>query len=221
MRRKGKTYAEIRQTIHVAKSTLSVWFREVKLSAPQKQTITKKRLAAARRGAFARKESRLREESELLSSGIRDVPTLTKKELWLIGVALYWAEGSKQRSKSVSERIMFSNSDYRMIAVFLRWLQDQGFKDENLTYEIYIHTDRAKDTDMIRAWWAKKLKLPVSALSRVYYKKGNPKTNRTNVDDLYHGLIRIKVRGSTSFNRKVSGWVEGITRASMKGTVSK
>jgi orotate phosphoribosyltransferase-like protein len=48
LRMNGLTYSEILKCIPVAKSTVSLWLREVDLSVPQKQRITKKRIAAQR-----------------------------------------------------------------------------------------------------------------------------------------------------------------------------
>ena len=45
-RRKGLSYSEILKKIPVAKSTLSLWLRTVRLAKRQKQRLTEKRLAA-------------------------------------------------------------------------------------------------------------------------------------------------------------------------------
>ena len=44
LRKSGKTYSEILKIVPVAKSTLSIWLREVGLSKVQKQTITKRQI---------------------------------------------------------------------------------------------------------------------------------------------------------------------------------
>ena len=122
LRKEGKTYREIMQEIPVAKSTLSEWFKSVQLATPQIQRNTQLRIDGARRGAESRRQKRLFEMSELVIKGVEDVGKLSERELWLIGTALYWAEGSKQNTKSPSSGITFGNSDYRMLLVFLRWL---------------------------------------------------------------------------------------------------
>jgi hypothetical protein len=210
LRKKGKTYAEILQEVPVAKSTLSVWFRNVQLSAPQVQLISAKKRASAGRGAAAQKKKRLRQTQALLTQGIEDVGKLSGRELWLIGVALYWAEGSKQRVSSVSTGLLFSNSDPAMLKVFLSWLRLLKVPDRDRVFELYVHTSRKDDVQEFQGWWERALDLPKGSFSRVYYKKGSVLTNRQNVADLYHGLIRIRVRASTSLNRQVQGWVEGI-----------
>ncbi|MDB5189063.1 MAG: hypothetical protein JWL82_20 [Parcubacteria group bacterium] len=209
-RREGKSYREIRALLPVAKSTLSEWFKSVELAVPQKQRMTTLRREAALRGAHARRDTRLLQIQKLNEDGKRDIGKLTDRELWLIGTALHWAEGSKQNMRSPSAGIMFGNSDHRMLSVFLAWLHSQGIERKDIFVELYIHIERRKDTEKFKTWWSEKLDISIENLDRVYYKKGNPKTNRGNVTDLYHGLLRIKVRSSTTLNRQVNGWIEGI-----------
>lgn len=212
MRRDGKTYREILLTVPVAKSTLSEWFKSVELATSQKQCLTQKRLAAAQRGASKRRENRIAEIAKLNSQGIKKVGKLSERELWLIGTALHWAEGSKQRESSRSAGLIFTNSDPNMLVVFLAWLKLLGVKREDRVFELYVHTDRRNEVLKFKQWWAKQLGIKVSDFFGVYYKQGKILTNRKNTTDLYHGLIRIRVRSSTSLHRQVNGWIEGIVR---------
>lgn len=219
MRRQGKSYGEILAEIPVAKSTLSLWLRSVDLSKRQFQQNTEKRTAAALRGAHARREARLRAVSDFAQTGREDVGALSERELWLIGTALHWAEGSKQNAKAPSVGIVFGNSDPRMLVVFLRWLAYLGVSKDAIRYELYIHNDRKSDTDEFRLWWSQQLGIPMISADCVYFKNGNIRTKRTNVGDLYHGLLRIKVKSSTALNRKVGGWIEGIVHSMGSGVI--
>ncbi len=210
MRRAGRTYSEILVEIPVAKSTLSEWLKSVGLSTPQKQRITQKRLAAAQRGADARRNARLEELEKHIVKGRDHVGKLSARELWLIGTCLYWAEGSKQRDTSLSSGVIFGNSDSEMIRVFMHWLRLMNIHNSAYWFELYVHESRKTDVPAFRMWWAKELNVPTNQISKVYFKRGNIKTNRTNIGDSYHGLIRIKVRASTILNRKINGWIYGI-----------
>ncbi len=210
LRREGKTYFEILTEIPVAKSTLSEWLKSVRLAKSQKQRITKKRMRAALRGAQARRRSRISEVRSLERDGLADVGKLSDRELWLIGIALYWAEGSKQYDHSPSTGVLFNNSDSRMIRLFLRWLKHMEVSESAISFELYVHEVRSQDAPAFKRWWSHQLGIPVSRLGKIYFKKGNPKTKRKNTTDLYHGLIRIRVNSSTTLNRKINGWVHGI-----------
>lgn len=211
LRRSGKSYREILTQIPVSKSTLSLWLRSVALAKKQTQRITEKRIQAALRGARARKDMRISEVQHFNRIGRLDVGALSARELWLVATALYWGEGSKQNVRSPSARVVIGNSDYRILALFLRWLRHAGIQDSQLDFELYIHQDRKDEQEAFRAWWAERLAMPLKKISKTYYKKGNPRTNRSNVGDLYHGLLRIKVRMSTRLNRQIHGWIEGMS----------
>jgi hypothetical protein len=213
MRKEGKTYSEILAEVPVAKSTLSLWLRSVGLSKSQKQKITKKRLDAARRGAFARRQGREKLVALHTAQGAEDVGKLSERELWLVGVALYWGEGSKQRGSDVSAGIMLGNSDGDMLRVFLKWLKMLKVSSSDIYFELYVHETRKKDKELFRLWWSKKLQVDVGRISKVYFKKGAVLTNRRNVGDLYRGLLRIRVRRSTDLNRRVHGWIHGLSVA--------
>ena len=211
MRKAGKTYSEILKVIPVAKSTLSLWLRAVGLSTAQEQTLTTKKRKAGLRGSLARKNHRLAQITEFDAQGISDVGKITDRELWLLGVALYWAEGSKQRTEtSVSSAVMFANSDVRMLKLFLRWLYAVKISEADILFELYVHSNRRAEVDSFKRWWAQHLGVPVARFDRVYFKTAKPLTNRKNIKDLYHGLIRIKVRTSTTLNRQINGWIKGI-----------
>ena len=219
-RKQGKSYREILKQVPVAKSTLSLWLRSVGLAIPQVQRLTKKRIDAGRRGALRRHVDRMQQVNELIRQGKKDVAKIKARELWLIGVALYWAEGSKQNeSSSVSAGIMFGNSDVRMIQIFLLWLRMMRIQESRIFFELYIHDNRRDEVPQFKRWWSRRLKISHARISRVYFKRDKPLTNRTNTKDLYHGLLRIKVTASTILNRKVSGWVEGIVAALGGGVI--
>ena len=97
LRRKGKSYSEILAKIPVAKSTLSLWLREIGLSKPHKQKLTEKRLLAARRGGETRKKQRLEFTKSIYKKTSDDIDKISKRDLWLMAVMLYLAVGSKEK----------------------------------------------------------------------------------------------------------------------------
>ena len=67
LRQIGRTYSEILKEIPIAKSTLSLWLREVGLSKKQVQKITQKRIEGQKRGAQAQKNKRINKQKEIIS----------------------------------------------------------------------------------------------------------------------------------------------------------
>lgn len=214
LRKKGYSYSEILKEVPVAKSTLSLWLRNVGLAKKQLQKITEKRIKGALRGANARKIERINATKIIQEKAKKEINEINKKNLLLIGTALHWAEGAKEKEYYTSVGINFNNSDYRMILIFLKWLKIiLKVRDCDLIYELYIH--ETADIKKAQRYWSKNLSIPINRI-RVYLKKNKIKTTRKNTDDKYNGLIRIKVRKSSNLNRKINGWINGICEQTLK-----
>lgn len=164
-------------------------------------------------GAMTRKAQRLAEVDECIRTGIDTVGSLTRRELLLIAAALYWGEGSKQSARYPSTALQICNSDPSLLKVFINWLQQEGVSESRLHFELYVHESRLEEVEVFKEWWALALDLPVLHTASVIVKKGNPATKRATVGDLYHGLVRIKVKRSTHMNRQVQGYIAGIRAA--------
>lgn len=213
LRKSGYSYSQILQDIPVAKSTLSLWLRDVKLANMQKQALTRKRLEAGLRGAEARKNNRLAIIDAHNRSALLEIDRISKRELWLMGTMLYWAEGAKAKDNNVSARVLFSNSDPLMIKVFLKWVREiLGVVDEDIIISLYIHeTKKAQIGEMI-SYWAFATGFPASKFDKIYFKKNKIGTNRKNIGENYFGLIRVCIKRSTDLNRKIAGWTKAICK---------
>lgn len=119
LRKQGFSYSEILKEIPVAKSTLSLWLRSVGLSKRQKQRLTQKKLVAAHRGGQRKREQLVLRIQEIKKLARFETKELSKEMLWVMGVMLYWAEGSKDKYYKPGQPVSFSNSDPLMVKVFL------------------------------------------------------------------------------------------------------
>lgn len=213
LRKRGFSYSEILKKVPVAKSTLSLWLKSVGLAKDQKQRMTEKRIAGALRGAKARKDQRIRITKEIKDKARREVKRIDEKDLWLIGIALYWAEGSKEKESGKGSEIKFSNSDPKMILLFLKWLKKSfSMNNSELVYELYLH--ETANIENSQKYWSDILSIQKEKI-RTYLKKNKIKTIRKNTGDNYYGLIRITVNKSFNLNRVIAGWIEGICEKSL------
>ena len=211
LRRQGKTYSEILSVLPVAKSTLAIWLNSVQLSKKQKQRITKERLAGSRRGGEAKKKQRKEKQKVLISKAKLEIGNLSKRELFLIGVVLYWAEGSKEKEYYPGSPLRFANSDPYMVKLFLDWLHEVGVNQNRINFDIYIHENHKYRIEEVVKYWSDITGFSKN-LFRVYFKKNILKTKRRNISpDSYFGLVRIYVKESSDLVRKINGWVKGIT----------
>lgn len=215
LRKAGKTYSEILKEIPVAKSTLSLWLRDVGLAKAQKQNITQKRLDAALRGALRRKTDRIALTEKIKKEAAKEIGKLSGKVFWLIGAALYWAEGNKQKEHNVASGVKFCNSDPLMAKYYFNWLLRYcGVEKEDIQFEVYIH--EGCDTAGAQNYWRKIIPIPISVPIPVRIKKGNSASYRKNKGKSYYGVVRMTVRRSTNLNRRIMGWTEELYRQFIK-----
>jgi len=211
LRKRGSSYSEILKKVSVAKSTLSLWLRDVGLAKKQKQRLTDKKIAAALRGAKRRKGQRIDITKKIKIKAIKDIKRISKKELWLIGIILYWTEGSKQKENNPSQVVKLSNSDPRIIKIFLKWLKENCLiPRKDIKFRIALHETRASKLNEIKRYWSSKTGFPISRFKGIDWKKNKIRTIRNNIGDKYFGLLDVYVKRSTNLNRKISGWIDGI-----------
>ena len=211
LRREGKTYHEIRQRFGIAKSTLWRWLKAEGLVNTQLQRRTELSRLAQRRAVIAIRAKRLARTLAVMEPARKQVGGLSPRHLWLIGVALYWAEGAKQKPHNIAQGVVFSNTDPAMLRIFLAWLRDVcHISSEDLAFEIYIH--ESANIESARQFWASTLQIPAERF-RIRLKRHNPSPRRRNIGEHYAGLVRISVPKSAQLNRRITGWVEGIVQS--------
>ena len=212
LRKKGLSYREILAQISVAKSTLSLWLGDVGLSKKQKQRLTEKRIAGILRGAEAKRNQRIQLVQKIHTEARSDINSLTERELWLMGIMLYWAEGSKEKEGYPGLGVQFTNSDPHMIQLFLKWLVEIcDTKKDDIVLDIFLHENSKNNIGKVRQYWISVTGLSAKHFPYAYFKKSKIKTLRVNTGDNYFGLVKIRVRKSSTLNRKIAGWVSGIS----------
>jgi len=214
LRKRGFSYSEILKKVPIARSTLSLWLKSVGLAKAQFQRNTQRRIEGGLRGAAARKRNRIATTKEIKDRAKAEITNISQRDLWLMGIALYWAEGSKEKKCGRGAVTKFSNSDPRMILFFLKWLEKVfSIKKSELVYELYIH--ETANIEKSRIYWSKTLSISKREI-KTYFKKNKIKTLRKNTGEDYHGLIRIRVRRSSNLNRRIDGWIDGICKTTTK-----
>lgn len=205
LRKQGLTYDRIQVELGCSKSSISLWVRD--LPKPPART-REEGSAIARRGWEATLERRDEARRRTKQAATREIGELTDRELFLIGVGLYWSEGSKSKPHRLSERVTFINSDPDMIRVYLAWLRLLGVSTERLRFHVHIH--ESADVEAAEQFWADLTGVAPSAFGKTTLKKHNPKTVRKNVGADYHGCLMIRVLQCAELYRRVEGWWYGI-----------
>lgn len=210
LRKQGKTYTDILRAVPVAKSTLGIWLKDAKLSVPENQKFTEAKRLASLRGGQAKKKQRVEKQQSIILKSKSEIGSLSRRDLFLIGVALYWAEGSKEKDYCPGSPLRFANSDPHMIKLFLNWLEEANIEKGRIRFDIYLHDNNKYRVIEVIRYWSRSTGFS-EKLFRVYFKKNIPKSKRKNIQpDKYFGLVRIYVERSSDLVRKIDGWVEGI-----------
>jgi hypothetical protein len=213
LRREGNTYSEIMKVIPVAKSTLSEWLRDVGISKRQIQFFSEKKRLASLKGGLARRNQRIDTFNRITGKAEKEIGKISKRELWLLGIALYWAEGSKEKEARPGSGVIFINSDVEMIVLFLKWLFEIcHVSKEEIRCEIYLHDSYKYEVARFQKFWSEKTGLSLGYFNTIYFKRNKINTKRKNIGDLYNGQLRVKVYRSSSLNRQITGWVRGICK---------
>ena len=214
LRKTGHTYKEILSQVPVARSTLSLWLRDVGLSKNQTQRITKLKQMSQRRGAEKRRAQRVEASRVIFEMSRNDIKKFSKRDLFILGVALYWAEGTKQKEHRTSVPVEFANSDPEIIRLYTKWIRTfLHISNEDIQLILHIHEDKLRQEKVFKRFWSKVVQLPSSSFAQSVIKKHKPKTKRKNINSNYKGLLVIRVKRSTSLNRRIQGWIYGIIDA--------
>ena len=184
LRKKGFSYSEIKTSLNIPKSTIAYWLKDIKLSDFQVQKLQTRRSDTAKRNSEKRTAKVLKTIEDIKKSSAKDVDKISKRELWLMGITMYWKNKNKNDLK---KGVSFSSSDPDQIKLFLKWLKEVGgIKDDEIMLDIFMGKD--KKNSIFQADW----------FSRVYYYK-----SRSN-------FFRIRVKASSMLARQMAGWIEGI-----------
>lgn len=217
MRTKGLSYSEIENKIHVPRSTLSYWLKSLKLTEEQKKKLDDIRIKALQAGA-QKKITRTKDQIEKIrSSAAQNVKEISKRELWLMGVVLYWRERLLSGNENdLRKGVKFTSSDPYLVKLFLKWLQDIGrIKNEEIEFDIFIRGSEQDPIESIKKFWSEVTEFSVDCFTHVYYQKSKPKRkkgSRIISNKTKFGLLRTRVKASSMLARQISGWVRGIIK---------
>ncbi|MFD8149687.1 hypothetical protein ACFV28_02895 [Streptomyces sp. NPDC059720] len=206
LRLQGWTYDRIEAELGCSRSSVSLWVRD--LPKPEPRYTPEEQRALMQAGLARLRATQNEERERTRENAAQEVGELTERELFLAGVALYWAEGSKSKPYDRRERAIFVNSDPGVIQVYLAWLDLLGVERPRLGFRVLIH--ESADVDAAHRFWAGLVDADPSVFARPTLKKHNPKTVRKNTGDDYRGCLVVTVARSADLYNRVEGWWRGI-----------
>lgn len=206
LRLQGQTYGQIRKQLGVSKSTLSDWLSKLPLTEEQLKILSQNKERALELGREKFREvfrnKRLNRLKQTLDNQIKELLPLSKKELFLIGVFLYWGEGAKKHGS-----VTISNTDPRVVKFALYWMTE-SLKIPKQKIKINLHLYKDMNVEEAISFWSTILDIPRDQFRKPYIKK----TNREGLTykSYRHGTCRLYA-GSVELSEKIAMSIKAIS----------
>lgn len=203
LRKKGLSISEIVSQVDAAKGSVSRWVRDIELTKEQKQRLSKK--GYSKELIEKRRQTRLKNtkerHSKIIDEGVNDIDNITQQQLFYIGVALYWGEGSKKKNV-----IQFTNSDPKMIKVMMRFLQEVcKVSVEDMQGHVHLHPHL--DADEAEEHWSEVSGIPQDQFYKTSQQHNTASKNKK--DSLPNGTFSVYVC-DTELALTMKGWMQGV-----------
>jgi lambda repressor-like predicted transcriptional regulator len=206
LRKAGWSFKMIEAETGVPRSTLSGWLRYVEVlkyhPAVRQRTLVGQRAAvAANKRRLQALQEKVRDDAihemrELFATGVTD------RELFLIGLTLYWAEGGK-----TSGQVSIANSDPAIIKTFVLWVE-RCLKLGRAHLRANVHTHPDVDPDEAETYWSEIIGIPRSQFYKIQI---DTRTNKSveKRGKLPHGTAHVTVlgQGTRNLHRKILDWI--------------
>ena len=192
LRRRGYSLKEISERLLVAKSSVSLWVKNIKLGKSAEARLMRKVKLGQIMGANKKRAQTRATEQKYLEEAqgeIKHSPDYQK----IICAMLHWCEGTKNPKNGLT----FTNSDPALIAKFLELLRKSFDVDEKKFHPcIHLHSyhSPARQLD----FWSKITKISKNQFIKPYLKSNSGE----RIHDNYQGCISIRYR-SNDFARRV------------------
>ena len=201
MRQDGQSMTKISKDLSVAKSTISLWVKDIKLTGDQqkilknnqKESLLNSRNLGKGISEFCRtKRMKWQEEGrEIARSGNKDLLALCM---------LYWGEGSKTMRASLS----FVNADALMISFFLKCFQSCfNIDSSSFKARIECHLEYDLTYDQVKSYWSELTRIPASNFYTPVIHEGKKQTKGKH-RKLRYGTFTLRL-GNVEIVQKIYG----------------
>jgi transcriptional regulator with XRE-family HTH domain len=201
----GLTIIEIAKIIGVAKSSVSLWVRDIELTEAQFEVIQQQHYTygAQHKGSKANiaKHHAIRQQYQEEGR----MKARENDPAHILGCMLYWGEGRKSRSE-----LNLANSDPDMLVVFMRFLQQvMGVTLDEISIAIHCYLNNGLSQEEIEQYWLKTLGLSQSHLRKTMVNQ--PRSSQQKGRKLLYGVCQLRVDGGTRYLQHIYGAIQEYT----------
>jgi AcrR family transcriptional regulator len=202
-REEGLSIRDIERRLGVARSSVSLWVRDIELTREQQEALLARNRARTRQlagnaivAAKARHRRASAQKQGRLLAGSGD-------PLHVAGCMLFWAEGSKNRNK-----VELANSDPDVLRLFLRFLRTYfQVPDEKVRIWCNLFADHVERQREIEQFWLTTLGLPRSCLRKSAVNIYSRYTKKKRTNKLPYGTCTI-ILNSTQIAQHLYGAIQ-------------
>ncbi len=207
LRSEGWSYNIIADRLSVSKSTLSCWLRDVPFKP--NATVKKRMNDGLAKSVATRHKKKLQSIKDARDKARQDVGALSKRDLAMLGIALYMGEGMK-----LSENTRFINSDPALVALCMRWFREiLHIPEKHFHINLHIYPDLSEKS--AQRYWSKITGIPLKQFGKTQVDLRENKS-RIRKRKLPYGTAHVSVRacGKSEFgvhlHRYIMGCIEAI-----------
>ena len=187
----GLSVKEICTRLGVAKSSVSVWVRDIELTSEQRTALKKRNpvYAGQHLGAQANitkhREIRRQYQEEGRQKARENDP------LHIAGCMLYWGEGKKNKNS-----LILTNSDPSMMVFYIKFLR-QSLSVSNENISVYLNCYLGNDLSVVEIenYWLDLLDLPRSCLGKTIV-NAQPRSSQQKGRKLNYGVCSLAVHNT-------------------------
>lgn len=207
LRRRGKSVKEIAKLLSEAPSSVSNWVRDIVITDAQREQLRRRRIKGGyvgrMRGAEVNRLLKLTRIDNAAQVARSSITSLSKTDLFFLGLGLYWGEGVKAASSAPA----VVNSDARILQVMVRWFREcLAIEPERFRPYIFISEDHRDRERQLLAYWSKALDIPSKQFGSVTFLKKNKKIYENR--DVYYGVLALRILKGTDMKYRILAYID-------------
>lgn len=185
LRKDGRTFNEIIAELKVAKSSVSLWVRNIDLPTKAKERIASLQTAGQKAAKKSKIETTQRNLLRIQQESTEIVKkTLLDKNTALIACSLlYWCEGAKSHNDTT---FTFTNSDPVLVQAFIALMRHAFVLDER-KFRVRMHLHEYHSEQLQQKFWSKVTGISPKQFRKTYWKPHTGKTIHVG----YPGCIHL------------------------------
>lgn len=213
----GRSYNEIARELGVSKSTLSLWLSRVVLSEAARKRLESRGRKSAIQALIRRNKQQtidaIERAREIRKRASSEIFQLSSREILLLGVALYWAEGYKKGiirngRERTSHIVSLTNSDPKLVRFFVKFLRENCLVPHE-RIRIWLRFFKHQNERHLKRFWSSTLSIPTANFGKSLLTVSAASKGRRPYNQLPYGVVQVSVNDTKLYHR-IMGYIEGV-----------